>query len=62
MKNKEFDCVKMKSDIQQEIRREFAGVPEAEARDRQMRQVAQDTILGRLYRRLSAERESANTR
>jgi hypothetical protein len=57
-KSKKFDCVKMKWDIQQQIRKEFAGVPEAEARERQMRQVAQDPILGPLYKRLAAAEES----
>lgn len=58
-RKKEFDCVKMKWDIQQQIRKEFAGVPEAEARDIQMRQVAQDPVLGPLYRRLASQRQSA---
>jgi hypothetical protein len=58
-KDKKFDCVRMKWDIQQQIRKEFAGVPEAEAREVQMQQVAQDPILGPLYRRLATEKESA---
>jgi hypothetical protein len=59
VKNRKLDCVKMKWDIQQQIRKEFAGVPEAEARDIQMRQVAQDPVLGPLYRRLASQRQSA---
>lgn len=62
MKAKEFDCVKMKWDIQQQIRKEFQGVPEAEAHERQMRHVAQDPILGPLYKRLAAAKESAAKR
>ncbi len=62
MKNKEFDCVKMKWDIQQQIRKEFKGVPEAQAREAQMRQVAQDPILGPLYKRLASEKQSARER
>jgi hypothetical protein len=60
MKNKKFDCVKMKWDIQQQIRKEFQGVPEAQAREAQMRQVAQDRILGPLYKRLASEKRSAD--
>ena len=61
-KDKTFDCVKMKWEIQQRVRKEFEGVPEAEAREVQMRRVAQDAILGPLYNRLTAERESAGRR
>ncbi len=57
-KNKKFDCVKMKWEIQQQIRQEFAGVPEDQAREVQMRQVAEDPILGPLYRRLASEKTS----
>lgn len=59
MKNKKFDCVQMKWDIQQQIRAEFQDIPETEARDTQMRRVAEDPILGPLYRRLIAQRASA---
>ena len=58
-KNKQFDCVKMKWEIQKQIRKEFEGVPEAEARQMQMRQVEQDPILGPFYRRLLSEKRSA---
>ena len=61
-KNKKFDCVQMKWEIQQQIRKEFAGVPEAQAHERQMRQVAEDPILGPLYKRLASKRESASSR
>ena len=52
MRNKTFDCVEMKWEIQQQMRKEFAGIPEAKAREIQMRQVAEDAILGPFYRRL----------
>lgn len=61
-KDKKFDCVKMKWDIQQQIRKEFAAVPEAEAREIQMRRVAEDPILGPLYKRLASNTESARKR
>ena len=51
-KNKKFDCVKMKWDIQQQILREFAGVPDQEAHRIQMDQVMQDPILGPFYRKV----------
>ncbi len=56
-KNKTFDCVEMKWEIQQQIRKEFAGIPEAQAREIQMRQVAEDPILGPLYKQLASEKE-----
>jgi hypothetical protein len=58
-KNKRFDCVQMKWDIQRQMREEFKEVPEAEARKAQMRQVAKDPILGPLYKRMKAKRQSA---
>jgi hypothetical protein len=61
-KNKKFDCVKMKWAIQQQIRTEFACVPEDQAHEIQMRQAAEDPILGPLYKRLAAEKESAGRR
>jgi hypothetical protein len=60
--NKRFDCVKMKWDIQQQMRKEFEGVPRDQAREMQMRQVAQDPILGSLYKRLTSERQSGSRR
>jgi hypothetical protein len=62
MKNKKFDCVRMKWEIQQQIRKEFAGVPEDQARAVQMRQVSEDPILGPLYQRLASEKASAAKR
>jgi hypothetical protein len=62
MKNKKLDCVQMKWDIQQQIRKEFAGVPEDQAHEIQMRQVAEDPILGPLYRRLASGKTSAAQR
>ena len=52
MRNKTFDCVEMKWEIQQQMRKEFEGIPEAEAREMQMRQVAEDPILGPFLKRL----------
>jgi len=52
VKNKAFDCVEMKWEIQQQMRKEFEGVPDAEAREIQLRQVAEDRILGPFFKRL----------
>jgi hypothetical protein len=61
-KNKKFDCVQMKWEIQQQLRKEFAGVPEDRAREIQMRKVAEDPILGPLYQRLAAGKTPATKR
>ena len=45
-RNKNFDCVQMKWDIQAKIAKEFAGMSEAEARKIQDERVARDPILG----------------
>ena len=45
-KNKKFDCVKMKWDIQQQISKEFSGISDEEAHKIQMSKVMQDPILG----------------
>ena len=60
MKNKRFDCVKMKWDIQQRMHKEFKGTPDTEARRIQMQQVADDPILGPFYRRLTSAKRSAS--
>ena len=49
----------MKWEIQQQIRKEFAGLPEDQAREIQMRQVAEDPILGPLYKQLASAKTSA---
>jgi hypothetical protein len=61
-RNKKFDCVQMKWDIQQQMRKEFAGVPEDQARAIQMRKVAEDPILGPLCERLASEKTPAGKR
>ena len=52
MKNKKFDCVRMKWDIQQELSRELASVSEEEAHEIQMTRVAQNPILGPFYEKV----------
>lgn len=46
MKNKTFDCVQMKWDIQNKQRKEFAGLSEADRRRIQAEKVQADPILG----------------
>ena len=46
MKNKKFDCVRMKGDIQQQISKEFSGLSDEEAHKIQMAKVMQNPILG----------------
>ena len=59
MKNRGFDCVEMKWDIQQQILAEFSGVPEAQAREIQMQRVMEDPILGPFCRDLIVAKGSA---
>lgn len=51
MKNKSFDCVRMKWDLQRKQREELAGMSEAERRRIQMDRVAPDPILGPFMQR-----------
>lgn len=46
MKNKKFDCVQMKWDIQREISREFSGISDEEAHKIQMAKVMRNPTLG----------------
>ena len=50
MKEKVFDCVQMKSDIQQRLLKEMAGLSLEERRRRLEDQVAANPILKRLWR------------
>ena len=54
-KDKDFDCVKMKWDIQRRLEEEMPGVPEDEKRQLQMERVAKNPLLGRF---VVAARES----
>jgi hypothetical protein len=50
----------MKWEIQQQILKEFAGIPEKTAREIQMRQVMEDPILGPFYRNLVVIKDSTH--
>jgi hypothetical protein len=49
---KSFDCVEMKRDIQERIRRKYAGIPEPEARRLQRQAALDDPVLGPFLRSL----------
>ena len=45
-KDKDFDCVEMKWEIQRKLQERYAGVPEEEARRKQWEEALADPILG----------------
>jgi hypothetical protein len=47
---KEFDCVEMKAEIQEQLRREVAELGEEEARRRRAERLSRDPILGNFLR------------
>ena len=56
-KQKAFDCVQMKWNIQQKIAQEFAAVPEEEALRRQRERIEQNSILARFLARVRRVQE-----
>ena len=50
MKEKTFDCVKMKHDIQQDILKEMAGFSKEKKRRRTEEAILEDPILGRIWK------------
>ena len=53
MKDKSFDCVCMKHDIQQRIREEMAGLSREEQRRLTEEAILADPVLGRIWQNLS---------
>ncbi len=49
MKEKKFDCVRMKNEIQEKLLKEIEGLSLEERRERFEREVLSDTILGPLW-------------
>ena len=47
---KEFDCVEMKAEIQEQLLREVAELGEEEAQRRRAERLSRDPILGRFLR------------
>jgi len=58
-KNKKFDCVRMKWEIQQEIYREFSTATDTEAHKVQMSQVINSPVLGPFYKKLRVSKQTA---
>jgi hypothetical protein len=58
-RNKKFDCIRMKRDIQDRIAEEFAGVSPEKARKIQREQVESDPILGPFLKQIRAHKPSA---
>jgi len=56
-KDKKFDCVKMKWDIQQKIMKEFSGMPDEQAHKIQMERVSKSPILGDFYKKTRNQKE-----
>jgi len=57
-KNKKFDCVKMKWDIQKQIAKEFSGIPDEQAHKIQMAEVMKDPILGPFLKKVRSARRA----
>jgi hypothetical protein len=45
-KSKEFDCVRMKREIQEKLRKEFEGMTAEEAREARRRRIAEHSVIG----------------
>lgn len=58
-KEKKFDCVQMKWDIQQKIQKEFSGVSDEEANKIQMERVKNSPILGSFLKKVRLSKEEA---
>lgn len=51
-RQKVFDCVEMKWEIQQEIAREFKGYPDKKMHDKQKERIVQNSVLGEFVNRI----------
>ena len=60
MKNKKFDCVRMKWDIQRQILKESTGISDKEAHENQMAKVLQNPILGPFYKKLRSVKSASS--
>ena len=56
---KEFDCVEMKAEIQERLRREVAELGEEEAQRRRAERLSRDPILGSFLRTKMANDKGA---
>jgi len=60
MKNKKFDCVRMKRDIQQQISKEFAGLSDEETHKIQISKVMQNALLGPFYTKVCSVKDTSS--
>lgn len=60
MKNKKFDCVRMKWDIQRQISKEFAGLSDEETHKIQMSKVMKNPILGPFCKKVCSVKDTSS--
>jgi len=58
MKEKSFDCVQMKHEIQQRIREEMEGLSREEQRRRTEEAILADPVLAQIWRNLSTRTQN----
>ena len=52
MKNKKFDCVKMKWQIQQKMQQEYENMTDEQAHQLKMKKVFENPVLGKFIERI----------
>ena len=52
LKNKKFDCVQMKWDIQNKIQKEYKGLSDSDSIKKLDRKMKQDQILAEFYKKI----------
>jgi hypothetical protein len=60
-KAKQFDCVQMKSGIQQQIENEFAGLSDKEAYKVKIEQTLKSNVLGPFLRKIYSARHAVSS-
>jgi len=58
-KNKKFDCVQMKWNIQRKMREESAGLSDRDAHNIQMAKVVKDPVLGPFSKKLRSVKHAS---
>ncbi len=56
-KKRKFDCVKMKSDIQQEIEKRYKNISDKEAYNIQKEKIIHDPILGSFIKKIQVHQK-----
>ena len=52
IKNKKFDCVKMKWQIQKQLQKDYAGASDGQAHKSQMDDVSRNPVLGQFTQKI----------